>query len=724
MKVAVVIKRSWRILKLGAAATALLLVSCPAWSQPNQGSIARISAMPRQPQPYHLRDWQQVTRDYLEFVFDFDKSGQHLPLIRWQDESKSMIWMPAYVGNPDGPESINYLAAIVSGSLVGLDMRSYRGHDWVAMGTNFFNPADGIFLDWAKGESGGSFWYDVFPNVLFGQLADLYPDDPVTAGYMRKVAERWYEAVVALGGKANPPSLPNFDHTGFNLRTMQPFDNGRRIEPEGAAGIAWLEYMAWKKFRDDRFLAAADWSIRALEQKELKANPLYEVLLPYAALTAARMNAELDRNYDVAKLVNWCFDPRPRPQARPNWGVITGSWSGLDVSGLVGSVTDGGGYAFAMNTFQFAGTLAPLARYDDRYARDLGKWILNLANAARLFYGEAHDAAHQSSYEWSSRHDRKSVIAYEGLRKWKRSSSATARADFRTTAGRITHGNFKSTHFYREVPRELEVLEEAAAGDGTRLNHVWEFELPAEGERFLVVAVAAMDNPRAGNAFQFAYASQPDGPYTRAFTVDKSDSTKYCELPPSLKGRLYVKLDSTDRSPGAAGSIGIDAMAISYRADIGPYAQGDLIVAFVDLVKNSTVPIVLYRPEEAVTDLGLYGSSHVGNLGGLIKPTHVEKILELNLLRTDYFHEPAYPTLLYYNPYDEPKTVEVEVGADAKDIYDSVANEFLIRGARGKTRLTIPRDAARVVVLCPAKGKTTREQNRTRVNGVVVDYNN
>lgn len=690
----------------------------------NEASIARVSEMPDSPQPYALRDWHQVTRDYLDFVFDFEKQGQHLPLMRWQDESKRMIWMPAYVGNPDGPEGINYLAAVVSGSLVGLDMRSYRGRDWVATGTNFFNPADGIFLDWPKAESGGSFWYDVFPNVLFYQMANLYPEEPASKRLMLTVAERWHDASVAMGGRTNSPLLPNFDHTGFNLRTMQPFDNGKRIEPEGAAGIAWIQYMAWKQFKDPRFLNAADWAIRALEQKPVKANPLYEVLLPYAAFTAARMNAEMGSNYDVPKLVNWCFDPYPKPQARPNWGVITGSWSGLDVYGLVGSVTDGGGYAFAMNTFQYAGTLAPLARYDDRYASDLGKWILNAANASRLFYPNAHDAEHQSSHEWSSKYDSKSVIAYEGLRKWKRSSSATARADYRTAAGIIVQGDYTATHYYRERLPAVEVLEEGPAGKGARLDHTWVFELPKKSERFLAIALGKIKNPRAENAFRFSYSTRSDGPYTEAFTVDQAGAPGFVELPRKLNGKLYVKLESTDQSAGPAGSIGVDAMAISYRSDIGPYAQGDLIVSFVALVKNSTVPIVLYRPEDAVTDLGLYGSSHVGNLGGLIKPTEVERILQVDLLRTDYFRDPAYPTFLYYNPYSKEQSVEVDVGVAPTDIYDSVANVFVLRSASGKTRLSLPPMAARVVVLCPANGELTHQNNRTLVNGVVVDYRN
>ena len=56
----------------------------------------------------------------------------------------------------------------------------------------------------------------------------------------------------------------------------------------------------------------------------------------------------------------------------------------------------------------------PLARYDTRYARALGKWMLNLANAARLFYPGELPPGHGSSEFWTG--DPRHVIAYEGLR--------------------------------------------------------------------------------------------------------------------------------------------------------------------------------------------------------------------------------------------------------------------------------------------------------------------
>ena len=91
--------------------------------------------MPSLPQPYAMHDWSQVTRDYLNLIFDFDQQGDHLPLVSWSDQSHKTISIPSYVGGPDQPEAVNYLAAVVSGSLVGLDMRSFRGQDWVSIAT-------------------------------------------------------------------------------------------------------------------------------------------------------------------------------------------------------------------------------------------------------------------------------------------------------------------------------------------------------------------------------------------------------------------------------------------------------------------------------------------------------------------------------------------------------------------------------------------------------------
>ena len=101
---------------------------------------------------------------------------------------------------------------------------------------------------------------------------------------------------------------------------MKPFTGNWR-EPDAAAAVAWLEYIAWLKWGDPKYLNAADWCLQYLDKITL--NPYYEVLLPYGAYLAARMNAELNRNFDIDKIINWCFDPSDR---RLGWGVIAENW--------------------------------------------------------------------------------------------------------------------------------------------------------------------------------------------------------------------------------------------------------------------------------------------------------------------------------------------------------------------------------------------------------------
>ena len=74
------------------------------------------------------------------------------------------------------------------------------------------------------------------------------------------------------------------------------------------------------------------------------------------------------------------------------------SWNGIPVHGLIGSVYPNYEYAFAMNTFQAVGIMAPIARYEDKFARDLAKWILNVSSNSRYFYPDAWSPEqHQAS---------------------------------------------------------------------------------------------------------------------------------------------------------------------------------------------------------------------------------------------------------------------------------------------------------------------------------------
>ena len=399
--------------------------------QPGQKDIAAVELMPNLPEPFELIDWRQKAQAYDKFVFDFHAQGEFLPLV-WLDNSQinfkgPTFGLPSYVGTPNqrqghanSQEGLTCMGAVLGATLVGVD-KSRQEHDYVNMCEAWFNSKNGqnLVLNFQQAGTGGTFWYEMFTHIVFFALADLYPDKPRLAEIMRITAERWHQACLDL---TESDGLPDFNHTSFDFRTRKAVDNGRWREPDAAAGMAWMQYAAWMKFRDPTFLTAAENSIKSLQRQQ--ANPFYEVLLPYGTLTAARLNAELDRTYEVDRLLQWCFGIS---QCRGGWGVLVGNWGGYDCDGLQGSLDNRGGYAFAMNTFAEAGALVPLARYQPQYARAIGKWMLNLANSARLFYPGALPSGHESSAFWQG--DPQHLIAYEGLRSESLGKSPSATGD-------------------------------------------------------------------------------------------------------------------------------------------------------------------------------------------------------------------------------------------------------------------------------------------------------
>lgn len=552
----------------------LTILVQPVLAQPGQQAIAAIEIMPNIPQPFEMRDWKEVARRYDALLFDFHSSGEHLPLIRWDNRNVNFklqsFMIPSYIGASGGNEALTQISAVLGASLVGIDKSNQNGHNWVLMTKQYFNAKNGLgIINNNVNSTGGSFWYNVWPGMLFFMLADQYPEvaqiqTPLNftnksmsmSDIMYTNAQQWASAVADL---RNRPDINRVNLLRYDLINRQPvyryeddkyrFAHGNQL-PEGLVGIAWMNYMAYVTWGEPQFLETVEWCMDFLDN--LDYNPLYEVIIPYGAYMAARLNAELGTNYDVKRYIEWTFGPA---DARPGWGIVHGTWAGKDVNGLMGSISTD--YVFAMNTFATAAAFVPTVRYDPSFARAIGKFVLNLANNARLFYGKYHDAEHKTRPDWQG--DPDSVIAYEALRReW----------------------NGKTLY---------------AMGDG---------------------------------------------------------------------------------------------------------------------VKNGW----------AATDFGLYGSSHVGLLAACIAPTNDQKILQLDLLATDFFHAPAYPSYLYYNPYSEARKVVVNVGDSESRLYDAATKQFITGPVVGEVEFELDADSAAVIVVAPAGGEVSVDGKRLLVDGVVVDY--
>ncbi|MBK7373750.1 MAG: T9SS type A sorting domain-containing protein [Saprospiraceae bacterium] len=539
----------------------LIIIPSDTKGQSGQLNIPRVDLMPNQPAPYNMLHWSRVAQQYDSFVYDVQKQGQYLPLVSVgmsgiNYPSNKTIRLHSYVGSPDGSEAINVLPSLVGASLNGINKSSQFGQDWVTMSQDFFNKANGenIYLNNAGANSGSDWWYDVMPNLFFYQLFDLYPDiNEEAKGQFKIIADRFISSVKTMGGSDTPWKVPNMNYRAWSFKNMQGNALGVK-EPEASGAYAWILYHAYKASGDKAYLEGAEWAIEFLNN--YPTNPSYELQLPYGTAVAAKMNAELGTTYNIPKMVNWSFDKG----ALRNWGTIVGTWGGLHVSGLVGEANDGGDdYAFQLNGVQQAAALVPMVRYDKRFSKAIGKWVLNLANATRLFYPGYLPASLQDASDWSALYDPNQVIGYEALR------------------------------------QKLNGLSPVSTGD-------------------------------------------------------------------ALKG-------------GWAG-----------------------------------------------TNLSLYSSSSIGYLGAIVETTNVEKILKLDLLKTDFFHDTAYPTYLLYNPYSTVQTVLLDIGPAAKDLYDALTETFVAKNVTGRTSVLIPGDQALQLVLAPSNALVRYDHNLMLLDDVVVDY--
>ena len=560
--------------------TCFLFISCkqPARFPVKQQDIERVNQMADLPQPLKIIDYQKLAREFDSTVYDFNAQGKFWPLV-WKDSSKknfpqTVVGLYTAVGDVrQGPannkgmfhEALATMGAVMSATLVGIDKSDQQGLNYVGMLKNYFNKETGwdIMMNntcpevaLLGGGYGRDWWYDVYPNVLFYAIYDQYPNEPGFTEIAKRIAEKFYAADSILNG--------NYNWSYFDYGKMMPMKNNICAQPDAAAGHAWVLYAAYKKFGDERYLKGAMSALKALQSQSL--NPTYELLMPFGAYVSARINAEQGKQYDTNKMLGWTFDGTP--VCREGWGVLAGNWNGIDISGIVGSTVDHGGYGFLMNTYDAAWPLIPLVRYDQSYANAIGKWMLNAANAARFFYPQYMPDEHETIPQLAG--VAKGVIGYEGM-------------------------------------------------------------------------------------------------------IRKSSYPQHENIP-------------------------------------APVAQGD-------------GPLWVAGKNPPESQFSIYGSAHAGIFGSIIRTTNVPGILQLNVLATDFYHDKAYPSYLYYNPYAEDKLVimNIEKGKSV-DLYNTVSAQFIARNVSPPAQIKIPAQQAAIIVSVPTGGKISYEEQKMSVNGVVVDY--
>jgi hypothetical protein len=305
-------------------------------------------------------------------------------------------------------------------------MSNYQGRDFVKelLGFHQQNGVAKVLLNQTL-ESGSesSFWYMIYPNLAFYAVNSLYPEKDLYEEVSRQIADEFIQMLDYL---IKIDGTFSFEFTGYNFLRKEGI-YGAHKEPDSAAGIGWLLFMAYDRFGDAKYLDGAKKCFDYLQGLTFEENPFYEVLLAFGVTAAARMNRELGTSYDVDKFFAWIFDGFST--SRAGWGIISDNWGDYEVHGLQGSTTDSGGYAFAFNTFNIVTALAPLPLYDARYTNAIGRWLYHVTNASRLFYPDQLKPEFQSHPEFIGKFN--NALAYEGIRKEWAFTTPYATADSR-----------------------------------------------------------------------------------------------------------------------------------------------------------------------------------------------------------------------------------------------------------------------------------------------------
>nr|HML85758.1 hypothetical protein [Bacteroidales bacterium] len=206
---------------------ATLAVSCnQQTSEPiEQTQIARIEQMPSMPSPYKIIDWKAKALGFDSLVYDLASQNLYGPFI-WIDSARRNLDQVTYglytvihdvrqgpkTNNGEFHESLTSLEALISAGLLGIDKTNQHGFNYVKMVQNYFNTGNhwNIVMNNTCPEvalNGGGYgrdwWYDVFPNVLYYAVADLYPGVENQDQILLSVANQFYRADSTLNGNYN-----------------------------------------------------------------------------------------------------------------------------------------------------------------------------------------------------------------------------------------------------------------------------------------------------------------------------------------------------------------------------------------------------------------------------------------------------------------------------------------------------------------------------------------
>ena len=398
-----------------------------------QLDIPLVTKMNRLPSPLNIPNWKQDALNYSQFIFDPTVTGSNMPVVNvvGQDFALPGYLQPLGVNgrtsnDVNSTEAMTSVAPVIAAEMLGMDMTTYKGLNWMQSCKRWFDPgcgAHGLYRDGPNQSGGGGYLnpaiYGYWPMAIGMMLTDRHRNDPVFCTNLSLQCASVLQIAQAYGCPTNADfSLGR----SYDLATLSVTNLGGHGDwvPGMSAGLGWMLYIGYLWTGDSNYLACAQSAL----QFYLGYPGRFENAHQYGPLAVARLNAEQGTSMDLGRMMDnffgdhtrmplWIQNP-PDGYYRHNWSVSRG-WSpgGVQADGLDmdSRQNNGVGYAFTMGSYQNTAWLAPVARYDQRFARNIGRFLLNAANSCRLLRGIDLDWNHQAHLGWRTN------LVYNGLNK-------------------------------------------------------------------------------------------------------------------------------------------------------------------------------------------------------------------------------------------------------------------------------------------------------------------
>ncbi|MDD3958394.1 MAG: hypothetical protein PHO96_05850, partial [Candidatus Izemoplasmatales bacterium] len=184
---------------------------------------------PDQVQPSYIRDNPETWQPIGFWIDQARQPDDYDPLV--SGYLKRTFGLPTYLGDnrvlSSGSEAITALAMVLSSSLMGLhmDAKTYGDttYDMVEMMLAHYDTGSKLVHN--AGVQGQSFWYDIFPQILFAKLYDLYPDTEFMREMVLNGADEWLEALPYF----ETDGVADYEFVGYNVTLESPTITGGHI---------------------------------------------------------------------------------------------------------------------------------------------------------------------------------------------------------------------------------------------------------------------------------------------------------------------------------------------------------------------------------------------------------------------------------------------------------------------------------------------------------------